>query len=87
MGLVKTFTLYARMPRSYWSEIKIAEQLNEEGNKKFEELIKIYQKEYTLFYSTSKTVHIQNPGEVQWLAYFRQLAQRYKALLLICLVG
>ena len=66
MGLVKTFTLYARMPRKYWSEIKIAEQLNEEGNKKYQELMKIYQKEYALLYSTSKTGYIQKPGEVQW---------------------
>ena len=54
------------MPRKYWSEIKIAEQLNEEGNKKYQELMKIYQKEYALLYSTSKTGYIQKPGEVQW---------------------
>ena len=64
MGLVKTFTLYARMPRSYWDEIKIAEQLNEEGDKKYKELMKIYQEEYALQYSTSKT--ISQPGSIQW---------------------
>jgi len=64
MGLVKTFTLYARMPRSYWSEIKVAEQLNEEGNKKYDELMQLYQKDYALQYSTSKTV--SQPGSIQW---------------------
>ena len=43
-GLIKTFVLYARMPKSYWKEIKIAE--TEEGVKKYNELMNLYRKEF-----------------------------------------
>ena len=48
-GLMKTFVLYSRLPKSYWKEIKIAEQDNEEGNKKYDELISLYKSEYKHF--------------------------------------
>ena len=38
-GLVKTFPLYARLPRSFWKDIKVAESDTPEGNKVFENLI------------------------------------------------
>jgi len=37
-GLEKTFVLYVKLPKSYWPEIKIAEQDNNEGNLMFEKL-------------------------------------------------
>ena len=46
-GLVKTFVLYSRLPRKYWKEIKIAEQSDEVGSKKFDELIALYRNEYS----------------------------------------
>jgi len=46
-GLVKTFVLYARLPKKYWKEIKIAEEPTEIGNKKFDELIALYRSEYS----------------------------------------
>ena len=45
-GLVKTFVLYARLPRSYWKDIKIAEEEDDKGLKKFDELMALYKKEY-----------------------------------------
>jgi len=45
-GLVKTFVLYARLPKSYWKEIKIAEQNNEEGSNKFNELMSLFKSQY-----------------------------------------
>ena len=45
-GLIKTFVLYARMPKSYWKEIKIAESETEEGVKKYNELMNLYRKEF-----------------------------------------
>lgn len=41
-GLRRTFAMYARMPKSYWPKIKRAEKFDEEGNKAFFELTKIY---------------------------------------------
>ena len=46
-GLVKTFVLYSRLPRKYWKEIKIAEQSDEAGKKKFDALITLYRNEYS----------------------------------------
>ena len=34
---MKTFVLYARMPRSYWKDIKIAESETKEGIKKYKD--------------------------------------------------
>ena len=45
-GLRRTFTLYARMPKKYWSKIKRAEKYDEEGNMMFSELRKIYIEKY-----------------------------------------
>lgn len=45
-GLQRTFALYARMPKEYWSKIKRAEKFDTEGNQTFEELRKIYQEKY-----------------------------------------
>ena len=47
-GLVKTFVLYARLPRKLWGDIKIAESSTDEGNKKFEELMTLFRNEYLL---------------------------------------
>jgi anaerobic magnesium-protoporphyrin IX monomethyl ester cyclase len=44
VGLQRTFCLYAEMPLSYEPEIRVAERLDEEGNRKFEELKNIYYK-------------------------------------------
>jgi len=43
-ALVKTFSLYAKMPEQYFDDIKIAESETEEGRKKFKELSEIYKK-------------------------------------------
>ncbi len=45
-GLVRTFPLYVKMPESYYPKIRIAEQLNEEGDSMLAELREIYFKEY-----------------------------------------
>ncbi len=47
-GLVKTFSLYTKMPREYFSKIERAEKDDEIGNKIFNELSKEYKK---LFFS------------------------------------
>jgi len=41
-GLVRTFPLYVKMPKSYYDKIKIAEQLNEKGDEMLAELRDIY---------------------------------------------
>jgi anaerobic magnesium-protoporphyrin IX monomethyl ester cyclase len=40
-GLERTFVLYVLLPKSYWPDIKIAEEDNEEGEKMFNKLMKI----------------------------------------------
>lgn len=45
-GLVRTFPLYIKMPESYFKKIKIAEQLNQEGDEMLAGLREIYFKEY-----------------------------------------
>jgi len=45
-GLMKTFVLYARLPRSYWKDIKIAEKETEEGKNKYQELMTLFKKEF-----------------------------------------
>lgn len=45
-GLQRTFPLYAKMPESMFGQIKIAERFDNEGNKMFEELKKIYYETY-----------------------------------------
>lgn len=53
-GIVRTFPLYVKMPKNYFNEIKIAEQLNKEGDKKLGELREIYFRDY---------FHIKNESE------------------------
>ena len=45
-GLMKTFVLYARLPKSYWKEIKIAETETDQGIKKYTELMDLFNKEF-----------------------------------------
>jgi len=45
-GLRRTFALYARLPKSYWPEIRKAEKFDAEGNRAFENLRNIYQEKY-----------------------------------------
>ena len=45
-GLKRTFSLYARMPKEYWTKIKMAEKNDTEGNRIFSELKRIYQEKY-----------------------------------------
>ena len=45
-GLQRTFPLYAKMPENMFDQIKIAEKFDDEGNKMFEELSKIYRGKY-----------------------------------------
>ena len=40
-GLEKTFVLYVKLAKSYWPDIKIAEQDNEEGKQMFNKLMQI----------------------------------------------
>ena len=46
-GLMKTFVLYARLPRSCWKEIKIAEMETKEGINKYHELKNLYKINYS----------------------------------------
>ncbi len=45
-GLMKTFVLYARLPRSFFKEISIAEKESEEGLNKYNELMALFRNEY-----------------------------------------
>ena len=45
-GLVRTFPLYVKMPKSYFNKIKIAEQLNNEGDQALAELRQILFEKY-----------------------------------------
>ncbi len=45
-GLSKTFVFYARLPKSYWGEIELAERGTDEGLNKHSELLSLYQSEY-----------------------------------------
>ncbi len=46
LGLQRTFAMYVKFPKSMWPKIKIAEKFDEEGNKKFKELSKMYRKKF-----------------------------------------
>ncbi len=46
LGLQRTFNMYVKFPREMWPEIKIAERMDEEGNKKFAELSKKFKEEF-----------------------------------------
>lgn len=45
-GLQRTFSLYARFPEDMFEKIRIAERFDEEGNKVFAELKKVYYDKY-----------------------------------------
>ena len=45
-GLQRTFTLYTKLPKEYYGDIKIAETFDEAGDKKFKELSEIYYEKY-----------------------------------------
>lgn len=45
-GLQRTFPLYVKMPEDEWDKIRIAERFDEEGNRMFEELRKVYYERY-----------------------------------------
>lgn len=45
-GLQRTFTLYVRLPKDYYNDIRIAERFDPEGNDKFRELSELYNREY-----------------------------------------
>jgi len=42
LGLHRTFSMYVKFPKEMWPEIKIAERFDDDGNKKFDELGKLY---------------------------------------------
>jgi len=46
LGLHRTFAMYCKFPKEMWPEIEIAEKFDEEGNKKFEELSKIFKEKF-----------------------------------------
>jgi len=46
MGLVRTFSLYVKFPKEEWPEVRIAERFNEEGDRKFAELSKLYHERF-----------------------------------------
>jgi len=46
-GLVKTFPLYARLPRSYWKDIKIAESDTPEAKKVYNNLLNMFREQYS----------------------------------------
>jgi hypothetical protein len=43
---MKTFVLYARLPRTFFKEISIAEKESEEGLNKYNELMALFRNEY-----------------------------------------
>ncbi|HOW35823.1 MAG TPA: radical SAM protein [Candidatus Omnitrophota bacterium] len=45
-GIRRTFSLYVRLPKSNWPQIRRAEKFDEEGNRIFAELSKMYQEKY-----------------------------------------
>ena len=46
-GLVKTFPLYARLPRSYWKDIRIAESDTPEAKKVYSNLLNMFRDQYS----------------------------------------
>ncbi len=45
-GLSNSFIFYARLPKTLWADIGIAEKDTEEGQAKRRELLSLYQSEY-----------------------------------------
>lgn len=46
-GLMKTFVLYARLPRAYWNDIAMAEKDTHEGKGKYSDLMELYRTDYS----------------------------------------
>jgi radical SAM superfamily enzyme YgiQ (UPF0313 family) len=46
LGLQRTFAMYVKFPKSMWNEIRICEKFDEEGNKKFKELSKVFTEKF-----------------------------------------
>lgn len=46
IGLQRTFAMYVKFSKDMWDEIKKCEKFDNEGNKKFEELSKIYKEKF-----------------------------------------
>lgn len=46
LGLQRTFAMYVKFPREMWPEIRVAEKFDEEGNRKFEELSRLYKERF-----------------------------------------
>lgn len=46
-GLMKTFVLYARLPKTMWKEIRSAEEDTPEGREKYDKLMHFYQTSYS----------------------------------------
>ena len=45
-GIFRTFIFYCKMPKRYWGDLKIAEQLNDKGEAMLSKLSEIYLNEY-----------------------------------------
>ena len=45
-GLQRTFLLYAKFPESEFDKIRIAEKFDEAGNRRFQQLRKVYYERY-----------------------------------------
>ena len=45
-GLVRTFPLYIKMPKSYFKKIEIAEKNTDKGNMMFNELREMFYEKY-----------------------------------------
>ena len=45
-GIFRTFILYCKFPKRYWSDLRIAEKKTDVGNRMFEKLKEIYYEEY-----------------------------------------
>jgi hypothetical protein len=56
-GLAKVFSLYVKFPESRWSDIKIAEKNDEQGNKMFERLGKEFDEKYRSYSSSPLDLH------------------------------
>jgi radical SAM superfamily enzyme YgiQ (UPF0313 family) len=46
LGLLRTFVLYVKMPKSFYPRIKVAERMNKAGNKELERLRQVLFKKY-----------------------------------------
>ena len=56
-GLAKTFSFYTKFPKERWSEIKIAEQNNDEGNAMMAKLGKEFDLKYRDYKASSMDLH------------------------------